>query len=417
VSLNYTGIRNFEDKAEAARCAERLLDLRSKLAPLRAQNTPDSLMLATWNIRDFGAIGKFGSPGRRNESFYYMAEILSVFDLIAVQEVNEDLDEFKRLMGVLGSDWTYLLTDVTEGRGGNGERMAYVFNKDKVRFLGIAGEIVLPSGQLIVPPHKATAAATRALVAAAESNPNANPVADAETLSAKEVHGQQFARTPFLVAFQAGWFHFNLCTVHIYYGDDSGPNYERRVEEIRRLVNFFANRQQSENKALNAKAVARARKRGLPEPEKAVPGPQEYENYLLLGDFNVVGFEDATMDALERRGFKVPEPIRSIDETGMPEVKRPHFYDQIAVSVKDERFAVTAGGIVDIWEAVYRDVDEATYAEWVPREDESDDEDEFRATTPEARYKKWRTWQLSDHWPLWVKIKTDFSNDYLSALK
>ena len=32
----------------------------------------------------------------------------------------------------------------------------------------------------------------------------------------------QFARTPFMVAFQAGWFQFNLCAVHIYYGAASG---------------------------------------------------------------------------------------------------------------------------------------------------------------------------------------------------
>ena len=30
----------------------------------------------------------------------------------------------------------------------------------------------------------------------------------------------QFARTPFVVEFQSGWFKFILCTVHIYYGSD-----------------------------------------------------------------------------------------------------------------------------------------------------------------------------------------------------
>ena len=37
----------------------------------------------------------------------------------------------------------------------------------------------------------------------------------------------------------------------------------------------------------------------------------------------------------------------------------------------------------------------------------------FRAATPEALYKKWRTWQMSDHKPLWVEIETDFADHYL----
>ena len=54
---------------------------------------------------------------------------------------------------------------------------------------------------------------------------------------------QQFARTPFMVAFQSGWFKFSLCTVHIYYGSDSGAQLKRRIAEIERLVKFFADRQ------------------------------------------------------------------------------------------------------------------------------------------------------------------------------
>ena len=42
--------------------------------------------------------------------------------------------------------------------------------------------------------------------------------------------GQQFARTPFVVSFQAGWFRFNLCTVHIYYGSETGQKLQRRIE-------------------------------------------------------------------------------------------------------------------------------------------------------------------------------------------
>jgi hypothetical protein len=57
-----------------------------------------------------------------------------------------------RVMDILGREWDYIVTDTTEGRGGNRERMAFVYNREKVWFRKIAGEVVLPQGQLIVPP-------------------------------------------------------------------------------------------------------------------------------------------------------------------------------------------------------------------------------------------------------------------------
>ena len=39
---------------------------------------------------------------RPPESFYYLAEMASCFDLIAIQKVNRDLDAFDELMYILG---------------------------------------------------------------------------------------------------------------------------------------------------------------------------------------------------------------------------------------------------------------------------------------------------------------------------
>ena len=126
-----------------------------------------------------------------------------------MQEVNRDLGPLEKVLDILGPDWDYIATDTTEGRSGNGERMAFVFNRDRVRFRNIAGEIVLPDGQLVVGPAGAGA-------------------------DAAPGKGLQFARSPFLVSFASGWFKFSLCTVHIYFGDDSGELLERRIAEIDR---------------------------------------------------------------------------------------------------------------------------------------------------------------------------------------
>ena len=37
-----------------------------------------------------------------------------------------------------------MVSDVTEGSAGNQERMAFLFDRRKIRFSGVAGEIVIP---------------------------------------------------------------------------------------------------------------------------------------------------------------------------------------------------------------------------------------------------------------------------------
>ncbi|MDF2621120.1 MAG: endonuclease/exonuclease/phosphatase family protein [Xanthobacteraceae bacterium] len=374
MSNNYASLkRDLQSEPGAAeRCAARLLAIRQRLEPIRRRKSDGALLLATWNIRDFDS-NKFGWGPRRPETFYYLAEFVSAFDLVAIQEVNEDLEPFRRLMRILGREWDYIVTDVTEGPSGNRERMAFVYNTEKVWFRKVAGEIVLPEGQLVVARKKVKP----------KDQPDIAPTI-VETR-------QQFARSPFMVAFQSGWFRFSLCTVHIYYGSDSGNELQRRIDEIRKLVAFFAKRQDS--------ATPDADQLGAPE------------NYILLGDFNVVSPEHETMKALKDKGFKVPAEI----DGDKVRQKGAHFYDQIAVRVKDRRFKVAGGGMLSLFEDVFRDEDMALYASHVPAQD-PEKTASFRATTPEARYAKWRTWQMSDHAPLWIEIETDFADDYLQAI-
>ena len=73
---------------------------------------------------------------------------------------------------------------------------------------------------------------------------------------------------------------------------------------------------------------------------------------------------------------------------------------------------MTAGGIERPFADVFRDEDLDAYrshfAHTVPGD--ADEEAEL------AAYRKWRTWQMSDHSPLWVEIRTDFSDAYLRPI-
>ena len=212
--MRYFALKNdFPELEDRQRVIKRLTSLKADLdekVPEKIFN--ENVLIATWNIRDFDS-NQYGYGPRTKEAFFYMSEIISSFDLVAIQEVNEDLYAFNRLMYVMGDQWDYIMTDVTEGHSGNGERMAYLYDTNRVSFQKVAGEIVLTPSNLI---------------------------------NGKK----QFARTPFLVGFQSGWFNFKLCTVHIYFGADSGEKLDQRIEEIDTIANNIKKRAKRYNENL-----------------------------------------------------------------------------------------------------------------------------------------------------------------------
>lgn len=180
--------------------ADGLLRLRSALAvQITDLRRPDSLVIGTWNLRAFD-----GGRLRLDESYHYIAEIIDHFDICALQEIKPDLGPLKRLMVLLGGNWDYFVTDVTGGSGGNDERMAFLYNRNKVFFRNLIGEVVLPREALI--------------------------------------DGEQIARSPFFASFQAGWFRFTLCSAHIRFGDDIGL----RAREIAALATILTRRAREE---------------------------------------------------------------------------------------------------------------------------------------------------------------------------
>lgn len=365
--------------ADRGRVRDNLTRLRRQLDDeVPAKSAEADLLLATWNLRDFGKVNRRGYGDREPESFFYIAEVISRFDFVAVQEVNE-IDEWQRVMRILGPDWDWIATDVTDpGLGGNGERLTYAYDTRKVRFRNIAGELVLPA---------------KLLISAAVAPRKGDKATDATEVDGKQV-GKQFRRTPFAAVFQAAWFKYEICTVHIYYGGESGRKLAERVGEIERVAEFFGER-----------------------AEKAL---EDDRSLILLGDFNIVGRDHETMKALEAERFHVPAALREAPPTN---VGKDRYYDQIAFravpGVLDslERAgsgAAGAAGSVDLYRHLYT-------------------EDQFDAYRSQAKgspnggrrrsvaslreyYLDWRTYQLSDHAPLWVRLPVNDSASYLKSV-
>jgi endonuclease/exonuclease/phosphatase family metal-dependent hydrolase len=342
---SYRSINKITDAALRERVVERTLRLRAQLnAQVPQKSATETLLLATWNIREFG-------NNRSAESLQYIAEIINRFDLVAVQEVAGDLSGLEALVKLLGHNWDYIVTDSTEGTAGGSERTAFIFDKCKVFFRKVAGEIVLPKEKL---------------------------------LQSESGDGVQFARTPFCVAFQAGWFKFNLTTVHIYYGESKAVD-PLRLKEISTIAEFLSKR-----------------------------ADKEETNYILLGDFNIFTTNDETFAALEKKKFYVPDALR----TAPSNLTKTKHFDQIAFRLKlDSDMTVFSkekqnAGAFDFSESVYRDDDTEIYKPLFPEKNVAGKTEKQIQTY----YKQWRTYQMSDHLPLWVELKIDFSDAYLTRI-
>lgn len=309
------------------------------IVPIPQRDLSSRLLIATWNIREFDS----GKGGRRTEeAIYYIAEIIDQFDIVAVQEVREDLDALQRLMSALGKHWDFICTDVTEGAQGNGERMAFLYDTRKVQFAGLAGELVIPA----------------------------------------KFDSLQFARTPFVTSWKAGWAKFSLCTVHILYGK-ALANDERRVREIELLVELLGDRTRER---IVDRGGTKVKAKG--------------ENLVLLGDFNIFAKGDATMAALIKdQRFEIPPALQRIPGSNVDKNKH---YDQIACGTYKERFEPTdRAGVFDFYQYVYREADAQRFAD---------------QHTPE-QYRQWRTHQMSDHLVMWQEFRIDFTDEYLVGLE
>lgn len=246
--------------------------LRSRI-PAKDAN----LLIATWNICAFGDLTKNwtedqdNSPRRNYRWLHFIAEVVRCFDVVAIQEVKNNLRALRYMMKLLGPDWGFLLTDVTLGDKGNGERLAYVFDTRRVRPSGLACEIVIPAD-------------------------------DPDYIPANEFQ-RQFARTPYAASFASGDQTFILVTLHVNYGEDKSD----RVGEMRSIANWMSRWAENTHRFSH--------------------------NLIVLGDFNIDRMGDELYEAFVEKGLTVPDSLLDQPRTIFHHRDKPEtytFYDQIA---------------------------------------------------------------------------------------
>jgi endonuclease/exonuclease/phosphatase family metal-dependent hydrolase len=256
---------------------EVIIDLLSLSADLDqkipAKKLDKNLLIATWNIRAFGDLTKKwqsedgDSPKRDWQAALCIAEILSRFDVIAVQEVKANLRALRHTLKAMGDNYSLILTDVNKGNVGNGERMAYIFDTRRVQLSGLACELVVPD----------------------EWKDNVKD----------DVLQEQFVRSPYAVSFKSNDQTFILVTLHILYGKKSAD----RINELKGIAKWMSDWA----KDVNA----------------------YHQNLITLGDFNIDERGDLLNQTFIKEGLYIPEELShpSVTRSIFDETK---FYDQIA---------------------------------------------------------------------------------------
>jgi hypothetical protein len=142
----------------------------------------DEILIASWNLKRLGAATPVAAR----------AEIIALFDLVAVQEVLDPtaLDELLCVVECLtGVEWDAVISEKV-GEGSAAEHYAFLFRTDRIQYaVGSGGAYA-------------------------------------------EAHPGEFSREPFFADFKAGAFDFTLVTVHITWGDSA----RARTAECQRLA-------------------------------------------------------------------------------------------------------------------------------------------------------------------------------------
>jgi hypothetical protein len=170
-----------------------------------------NVIIGTWNIAAFGGLARGGwetgpkdEPKRNLTNLCCIAEVISRFDVCAIQETKTDLTALRTLVKVLGPDWNFIVSDVTLGDPGNYERLSFVYDRRRVRASGLVGEVVIPKEELGVAGRL----------------------------------DRQFARTPYAVSFKAATKGFTLVTLHVLYGNTKAAK-QRRAKELAKIAEWL----------------------------------------------------------------------------------------------------------------------------------------------------------------------------------
>ena len=294
------------------------------------------IIIGSWNIANLGA------HDRVDNDLKLCAEVLKSFDVIAVQEIRDNFRDFEKIVKYLGSPYTYIFTD----RAGNDERLAFVYDSQKIQTKSLVGELV------VLPRERKSLTFTVKKKKIKEKFPG-------------------FNRNPYMVSFKAGKFDFTLVNVHIYYGAASGAKLRRRILEIYTLSSW---------------AYKRVTKKitHVYDPD-----------IILLGDMNIPTRKkgDRVFSRLIKFGMK---PTLHASQVGS-NLGGTKTYDQITfLPTQTQRFTGNSG-VLDFDNGVFLSLWDKLDDKFSHIADEKKKKDQMVKL-----FREYLRFHLSDHRPIWA---------------
>ncbi len=320
--------------------------------------TDHRLLLASWNIANLGVQKR--TAGARK----VIAHILKRFDLVAVQEINDNYRQFTEIVERMGPAYDFVMSDTA----GNDERLTFVYNANKVVPGNLFGEIALRPREY---PKRDVKVHYR------ESRQD-------KVQTFKKLRFTPFDRNPFIGSFSCGEVDLVLANVHLYFGAfQKSSNEKKRLKYARRVLEIFALAKWAKNRSTGGNAWDK--------------------DIVLLGDMNVPNMSDneATINALQQFSWRAIDLYKSglastnsLTRIGGSNLGNDKTYDQIAFAPTALRNRVTSYGVFDFDAAVF-------FSKWKSLSN---------ANTHGKAVKKFNAYlrhYLSDHRPVWVEIKTN----------
>jgi endonuclease/exonuclease/phosphatase family metal-dependent hydrolase len=243
--------------------------------------------VASWNIANLGL------QDRRDKDYQVIAEVVSWFDLLAIQEVSDNLRGLRSILRFLPASYRALFSD----KAGNNERMAFIYDSRRVELLDEVGEIAVP------PRWKYVIRV-----------PN----------SRQQFRG--FDRNPYQAAFRIGNLTAAVVNVHLYYGKNTAHDKNRRFMETLATARWADLRRNSGNPLA--------------------------ENIIVMGDFNLekVGWGDPMWQILGEKGLLLAPHSTYV---GGSNIKDNRPYDQVAFFPGPIEDRLVASGVFDFDSAIF----------------------------------------------------------------
>ena len=353
-----------------------------------------SLLIGSFNIRKLGTV-----DNRNDHEWEFLTRTCEQFDLLAVQEVMDNLDGIRHLKNALQSRndrFRMLLSDATgtfPGESGLSERLCFLYNLDHVRRDEVVSDITYDRSKLMATLYENMDELNAAFDDYKKKMDSFNMELRKSKPNLKIPVFLSFIRQPYCVAFRLG-------------KEDAASPYEVMAVNAHLLFGKYMSDRELEFKAIMEWVIERVKQ----------DNKTYYDNFLLLGDLNL-NFDNPerdivkiseymkAFDANSGDEFTVNFPFLDVhptqDEVWRTNARKSETFDHIGIFSNDDRLPDhTKNEQAGVSGYDYRVFD---FVSLFAKATLNKSPHELSKSEKKAFYAKFEH-KVSDHMPIWMRI-------------